>query len=128
MSIKNITISLDFDGVIHQYSEGWKDGSCYDNPMAGAFDFIKKQMQSGNKVFILSTRTPKQIVKWLKKQKAPFKFRKVRKKERNFWNELNVVGVTNRKLAAHIYIDDRGFLFQNNNWNEAAEKIAQLTT
>lgn len=35
-----MTISIDFDGVIHQYSKGWQNGEIYDPPIRGAARFI----------------------------------------------------------------------------------------
>ena len=36
------SISIDFDRVIHKYSEGWKDGTIYDEPVDGAIEAIKR--------------------------------------------------------------------------------------
>ena len=50
------TVAVDFDGVIHKYSKGWHDGTCYDEPMEGAEDFLHDLMRNPNySVFILST-------------------------------------------------------------------------
>ena len=35
-------LSVDFDGVIHDCSKGYYDGSCYGEPMPGAIESIKK--------------------------------------------------------------------------------------
>lgn len=59
------TICIDFDGVIHQYSQGWKDGSIYDNPVNNAFETINLLVEQGYSVVIFSTRSPYQIKKWL---------------------------------------------------------------
>jgi len=43
--MKNITkntIAVDFDGVIHQYSKGWEDGSIYDKPVKGVRQALMK--------------------------------------------------------------------------------------
>jgi len=50
------TVALDFDGVIHKYSKGWHDGTIYDDPIEGAFEYMKSLMEEGYCVFILSTR------------------------------------------------------------------------
>ena len=34
-------LSVDFDGVIHDCSKGYYDGSCYGEPMPGAIESIK---------------------------------------------------------------------------------------
>lgn len=33
--MNNKTICLDFDGIIHKYSEGWQNGMIYDYPIDG---------------------------------------------------------------------------------------------
>lgn len=105
------TISIDFDGVIHKYSKGYGDGKIYDPPVPGANEFLTKHFKAGNPQFILSTRNPDDIVTWMSEQFPHLVF--VRVPDLTvFWNRKNVIGVTNRKLAAHIYIDDRGFKFE----------------
>ena len=112
-----MTISIDFDGVIHQYSKGYQDGSIYDPPIKGAARFIYDCMFVKNwSVFILSTREPEQINEWMESvlfqgKELPFKIT-ILPPEQKFWNEKKNIGITNRKLAAHVYIDDRGLRFE----------------
>ena len=74
-----MTISIDFDGVIHQYLKGYQDGSIYDPPIKGAARFIYDCMFGKNwSVFILSTRDPTQIKEWVESvlfqgKELPFK-------------------------------------------------------
>lgn len=112
MSQTRKTIAIDFDGVIHAYSEGWKDGALYDGPHEGAFDGIFVLLQHFN-VFILSTRHPANIFTWLAEKQAPFEFVVIEPEMLSapFWNVPNVVGITNRKLGAEVYIDDRAIHF-----------------
>ena len=65
------TIAIDFDGVIHKYEQGYKNGEIYDDPVPGAIEHINKLIEIGKQVFIFSTRSPYQIKKWLKKYSNP---------------------------------------------------------
>lgn len=134
------TIAIDFDGVIHRYRNGWFDGTIYDEPRIGAFESIEKLMQKYN-VFILSTRSPWQINKWLKKylyeemphpilanqgefltmQKYDFSHEVIWQPWVKFWNKEKVLGITNRKLPAIAYIDDRSVLFKN--WKDILKQF-----
>jgi hypothetical protein len=109
------TIALDFDGVIHKYSKGWNDGTCYDEPFDGVFEAIEGLLKDYN-VFILSTRPPEQIYNWLCQKKPPFPFRRITDldiKESPYWNPSQpVLGITNQKLIAKVYVDDRALLFE----------------
>ncbi|NTW61497.1 hypothetical protein HGB24_02315 [Candidatus Saccharibacteria bacterium] len=113
-------IAIDFDGVIHRYSKGYQDGKIYDIPLQGAFRSIKKLIDDGNQVFILSSRRPRQIRRWLKEQ-----FSKMSDSERaelafkyqvvpfyiKIWKKKGVLGIAHRKLPAQFYIDDRAVKF-----------------
>jgi hypothetical protein len=105
------TIALDFDGVIHAYSRGWQDGTIYDEPLPGALAGIKK-LQSLFAVFVLTSRNVQQVTAWLLSRKVdaladgtPLVGRPA------FWNSQDFVLVTNRKLPAVAYVDDRAVLF-----------------
>lgn len=105
------TIAVDFDGVIHSYGKGWHDGSCYDVPLPGAIEGLQQLLHEYT-VFILSTRNPRQIQTWLQKH-APEIATQIIPESNQFWNNHDVLGITNRKLPAMVYIDDRGYLFRS---------------
>jgi hydroxymethylpyrimidine pyrophosphatase-like HAD family hydrolase len=98
------TIAFDFDGVIHKYSKGWQDGSIYDTIDFELLSFMKELLKKYN-VVIYSTRDPEQITNYLN-ELGVMKFETFNS---TFWNKKNVVGVTNTKPAAVLYIDDRAF-------------------
>ena len=139
------TIAIDFDGVIHSYDKGWQGGVIYGTPIEGVFEAIDGLIKDGYNVFILSTRNSKQIKEWLTPlimesewvrdglgdpndfmyakysftvEVIPFWWHWFNK----FWNKPNVVGITNVKLPAFAYVDDRAICFKGD-WNLTIEDI-----
>lgn len=131
-----MTIAIDFDGVIHAYSRGWADGTIYDRPMPGALEGLRALMDR-HAVFIFTTREPEQVMPWLEQHGFD-----VTIDERcgvcpngipnicaackgsgllTFWNQRGQLLVTNRKLAATAYLDDRAIRFEN--WDQALSAL-----
>jgi hypothetical protein len=134
-----MTIAVDFDGVIHAYSRGWQDGTIYDPPMEGAVEGLRELMQR-DAVFIFTSREPEQIMPWLESLGfnvtidescadcfgsgyvgSPSDGDDVCQSCLGrgliaFWNERDQLLVTERKLPAKVYIDDRAVRF--NSWEE----------
>lgn len=98
-------VMVDFDGVIHQYSKGWADGTIYDPPMPGAKTTLQALEDEGYQIVIFSSRPAAMIAPWL----AKFEFPAYR--------------VTNIKEAAAAYIDDRAIQFKD--WYSAANQLRQ---
>ena len=106
---KNV-IAIDFDGVIHKNSLGFHDGTVYDEPIPGAIDAIKK-LSKNNTIVIFSCKalTDRPVVQgktgiqliedWLEKHDI----------------RSLVSDVTFKKPRASVYIDDKGYRFEN--WN-----------
>ncbi len=104
-------LSIDFDGVIHQYSKGWCSPEIYDPPMPGAHEALRKLLRD-YAVHILTARDSREVIKWCRKQFPDLRFKLIPKGTR-YWQVEGVIGVTNVKTPAIAYIDDRGLRFTN---------------
>jgi hypothetical protein len=135
------TIAVDFDGVIHDYHKGWHDGTIYGSMMPGAEAALCKLMEKYS-VFIFTAREPEAVMPWLEMhgfdvtidercggcggegalytedpdEQIPCKKCKG-SGQLMFWNLRGQLLVTNRKLAAAAYIDDRGIRFES--WGQS---------
>jgi hypothetical protein len=122
------TVAVDFDGVLHAYSRGWQDGSIYDSPVPGALEALR-QLMSEYAVFIFTSRNTAQVAAWL--SEAGFEtstddsaFRHDRDWDGVFWDARGTLLVTNRKLSASAYIDDRAIRFTS--WDQALADLSAL--
>lgn len=117
------TVAVDFDKVIHTYENGWGDGSIYGELVPGSLNALIYLM-SEYAVFIHSTRDAEQICTWMN-YKTGFRIKCVTEiPESGFWNEQGVILVTNRKLPAIAYIDDRAIRFVN--WSQALTELGRF--
>jgi hypothetical protein len=97
------TIAIDFDGVIHSYTSGWKGADTIpDPPTPGAIEWLA-EAHSRFEVAIYSTRAEtaegrRAIAAWLRK---------------NGLHEIILaqIKITSAKPMALIYLDDRGWQF-----------------
>lgn len=96
------TVVLDFDGVIHSYTSGWKGAAIIpDPPVPGIEKAISEIRRAGYEVVVVSTRCAidagKEAVEmWLQK------------------NRIRVDHVMKEKPPAVVYIDDRAICFDGN--------------
>ena len=94
------TILIDFDNTIHKYSEGWKDGTIYDEPVEGAIEAIRDLVAAGYKVIVFTALSKRgesrntDIRDWLLKHGL-------------------FLPVTNTKCPARAIVDDRAIRFTN---------------
>lgn len=114
------TVAVDFDGVIHAYSKGWHDGTIYDGPVPGALAALHELMRH-YAVFVHTTRNRRKVASWIE-QRTGYGIECVTspwpsQRSRRFWTTQNCLLVTNKKLPAVAYIDDRGIRFES--WPQA---------
>lgn len=104
------TIMIDLDGVLDNYSKF--DENEIPEIRQGAKDFVKTLYSTGKYDLILfTTRSPKLALNWLIKNNIDKYFK----------------DVTNVKIPAYIYIDDRGLKF-NGNYEETLKQIENFKT
>jgi len=116
------TVAVDFDGVIHAYGRGWQDGSIYDEPLPGAIDGVKA-LQETYAVFVFTSRDPLTVCRWLEERGIPSTIDLPPDNVPAFWNSQAVVLVTNRKLPAVAYLDDRAVRFVD--WDQALADLKE---
>ena len=120
------TVAVDFDGVLHSYDRGWQDGSIYGDWVPDA-DIALTQLMQRYAVFVHTTRNPKQVARWIERQSGygiectTWLPRTWYGRRKPFWNTQGLLLVTDRKLAAVAYIDDRAVRFAN--WRDALTAV-----
>ena len=117
---KRYTVAVDFDGVIHSYTSPWVAPHVIpDLPVAGAIDWLFQMIQRFD-VVIFTTRG-----KTWRGRRAVRQY--IRRFAGHIWYEaqgtrgLEDVTVSATKPAALIYLDDRAYRFDGQNFPSAAE-------
>ena len=101
-------VCVDLDGVLNDY-DGWQGADYFHPPRPGAREFLAALNRRGYTVVVLTVRWAPHVWEWLRR-----------------W-ELDglVADVTDRKPAAHVYVDDRAVCFQGD-FEDALERIARF--
>lgn len=91
-------LCLDFDGVLHAYSDGWKGhDNIYDDPVAGAVEACHALAEAGWALYVLSSRSDlAPVASWLVRWGFP------------------PMTLTRVKPISVAYIDDRAVRFEGN--------------
>lgn len=112
------TVCIDFDGVIHSYTSGWKDIDVIsDVPVPGAFDAIRRFLRDGWEVCIFSSRS--NSAKGLLAMQEWMRGFGLEENEKTGCGTAWMLEVRfpQHKPAATISIDDRGLNFDGD-WSK----------
>ena len=112
--LKNIAV--DFDGVIHNFDKGFHDGTCYGDPLPGALDAIKLLSSKYNIIIFTAKAKPSRplvngktgtelVQEWLEKHNVM----------------QYITEITAEKPRSQVYIDDKGYHFQN--WKDTLKYL-----
>lgn len=115
----NKVIAIDFDGVIHNDYLGYNDGTIYGNPIEGSIQSIKKLSKSYIlKIYSCKSNPERPLIggktgtdliwEWLEKYEIKDCITDV------VWGKPNAI----------IYIDDKGYKFEN--WNDTIQTLNNL--
>lgn len=99
------TVAVDFDGVIHSYTSPWAGADIIsDPPVPGAIDWLNKIVNEYN-IVIFTTRGDQE-----ESNKAVMQYIR----------DNGYVGpdllITSKKVPAYVYVDDRAWRFEGNNF------------
>ena len=108
-------IAVDFDGVIHDYKEGYKGGVLYGDVVLGTRAALATLTELGFEVYIFTSRLVEkdrtQTEIWEVKQALTHWL-----EEHGIYRSTHYHDMTGHKIGALAYIDDRGIRFTN--WPE----------
>lgn len=104
------TLCIDYDGVIHDYTKGWQDGSIYGNIVPGFIAWVAETHAKGFDIVIYSSRSKapggiEAMRAWLERQLAG----RLMPTEAAHW--MSLLSFAHEKPAAWLTIDDRAIRF-----------------
>lgn len=114
-------LAVAFDGVIHRYSDGWKDGSIYDLPVPGVKEALSKLSES-YRIVIYSTRNyARQIGGELQPSQVA---------EMQQWLDLHQIPYDDihtklEKPICKLFIDDNAYRFSGD-WTKCLSEIEAI--
>lgn len=115
-----MTVAVDFDNVVREYSSKKQTGPITDPPLPGAIEGLRKLMDM-EPVFILTSNDVERVTKWLTDHDFVAIADMGIKRGDRFWNRKGVLLVTNWKLPARAYLDDRAVTFTS--WQKALRDL-----
>jgi hypothetical protein len=86
---------VDLNGVLDSYT-GWQGPAHFDPPREGAREFLEALRARGFQIVVFTTRYSEDVWQWL----------------RTHGLETLIGDVTDRKPAAHVFVDDRAICFR----------------
>jgi len=100
------TIALDFDGVCNTYA-GWRGENVLYDPRPGLGEFLAELNNRGYSVVIFTARDVTKVREWFVEHGlTPY-----------------IVNVTNTKIGAKCYVDDRGLRYDGQPWDALLHQI-----
>lgn len=116
---KQKTICIDFDGVLHDYSNGFQGEDVFGNMIGGSDIALSILKKKGWRIIIHTTRPATEAMKkWLKDNKIPYDY--INK------NPDQPKGCETSKPIADIYLDDRAICFRGR-WDFIIGDIASFS-
>lgn len=120
------TIAVDFDVPIHLYSQGVHDGTCYDGPTPGALETLAEWMRT-RPVAVFTARPLDLTWEWFDRHAPSFPVYPDHGLHREYWDELGTLLLTNRKIVAQHYVDDRALRYTpEGGWDVVRRQVAFL--
>ncbi|HEY2295891.1 MAG TPA: hypothetical protein VGM86_34760 [Thermoanaerobaculia bacterium] len=101
-------VCVDLNGVLDLYT-GWKHEKHWDPPRPGAEELLRRLNERGYRVVVFTSRWADDARAWLAEHGL------------DRW----VSEVTDRKPAAHVFVDDRAVCFRGD-YEETLEEIARF--
>ena len=121
METRPPTAAIDFDGVIVDYSDGWKGVGKFGAVLPGAKDALQKLKKEGWCIIIFTCRSEVALIAdFLKREGIPFD--QINKNENL---PGTVPGYGHAKVIADVYLDDRAIFF-NGDWSKATSSIKRF--
>lgn len=105
------TIAFDFDNVIHLDYTSYQNGEIYGKINFPLLDYIHDYLIQKYYICIFSCRNAKQIVDYMNNLNYLSMRYEIKDDNKLFWGKSNVIGVTNKKPPAILYVDDKAHRF-----------------
>ena len=115
MNRKRPIICVDFDGVIHSYTSGWKGvGTVSDLPMRGAIKWLQEYLDCPDSLCSMAPLSQIQIVIYSSRSRTRKGRRAMRKWFAKYLGReyLEVLKFPRKKPPAFLTIDDRAICFK----------------